>query len=204
LLAADRYRSKELQMMGFFDTPQAQSEPDGGGSTSPGTGITADVDVNVSLPSVDADVRIDLPSVDADVSFLAGDCDNSGVDAQINVVTPDTLLDIHAPGLLDVTLGTDNGASDCSDAIHVEALNGDHLLEVHAPGLLDATIGGAELGQIVGGSDCGSGGSNGDGIQVELLNGEHIAEVHVPSVADVTVGGETGGLLHGLDDIGGC
>jgi hypothetical protein len=194
-------------MMAIFDTPQAQSEPDGG-STSPGApGIAADVDVNVSLPSVDADVcigDIDLPSVDADVSLLASDCDNSGVDAQINVVTPDTLVDIHAPGLLDVTLGAENGTSDCSDAIHVEALNGDHLLEVHAPGLLDATIGGAELGQIVGGSDCGSGGSHGDGIQVELLNGEHIAEVHVPSVADVTVGGETGGMLHGLDDIAGC
>jgi hypothetical protein len=195
-------------MMGFFDTPQAQSEPDGGGSTSPGTpGITTDVDVNVSLPSGDAEVRIgdiNLPSVDADVSLLGGDCDASGVDARINLVTPDTLVDIHAPGLLDVTLGADNSASDCSDAIHVEALNGDHLLEVQAPGLLDATIGGAELGQIVGGSDCGLGGSHGDGIQVELLNGEHIAEVHVPSVADVTVGGETGGLLHGLDHIGVC
>ena len=190
--------------MAIFDTPHAQSEPDGG-STGPSTSnITGDLDVNVSLPTVDAELRIDLPSVDADVNLMAGDCDNSGVDAQINISTPDSLVDIHAPGLLDVTLGANNGTSDCSDGIRVEALNGDHLLEVNAPGLLDATIGGAELGQIVGGSDCGSCGSHGDGIQVELLNSEHIADVHVASIADVTVGGETDGLLHGLGDIGGC
>jgi len=155
--------------MGSFDITQAESGPDAG-STSPSTpGISAGVDIDVSLPSVDAQVC--MPNVEASVNLLAGDCDNSGVDAQINVVTPDTLVNIHAPGLLDVTLGAENSTSDCSDAIHVEALNGDHLLEVHAPGLLDATIGGAELGQVVGGSDCGSCGSHGDGIQVELLNG---------------------------------
>ena len=75
---------------------------------------------------------------------------------------------------------------------------------VHTPGLLDATIGGAELGQILGGSDCGASGSHGDGIQVEVLTGEHVAEAHVPGVADVTIGsGESGGRLHGLDDIAG-
>ena len=199
--------------MGFFNKGEmAQSEPAADSNASPVNPlITADVDVglgNLSLPSVDAEVRIgdiNLPSVEGNVSLLAGDCDGSGLGAQHDVVGADNLLDIHAPGLLEVTVGAENGTSDCSDGIHVEALNGDHLLEAHAPGLLDATIGGAELGQILGGSDCGSSGSHGDGIQVELLNGENVGEAHVPGVAEVTIGsGESGGLLHGLDDIVGC
>ena len=219
--------------MGFFNTGEMpQSEPAGASNVSPvNPGITADVDVglgNVSLPSVDAEVSvgdINLPSVGANVSLLAGDCDGSGlvhvgnsdggldinvVDTngdglQIDVVTPDSLLDVHAPGLLDLTVG--GGNPDClpdGHAIEVEALNGEHLLEVHAPGLLDVTIGGAELGQILG-SDCGPNGSDGNGIQVEVLNGEHVAEAHVPGVANVTIGSaDAGGLLHGIDDIAGC
>ena len=195
-------------MMAIFDIPQAHAEPDSGGSADSGTpAITAGLDVDVTLPSVDASVcisEVNLPNVEASVNLLAGECDGSGADAQINVVTPDALVNIHAPGLLDVTLGADNSTSDCSDGIHIGALNSDHLLEVHAPGLLDATIGGAELGHIVGGSDCGACGAHGDGIQVEVLDGEHLADIHVPSIADVTVGGETDGLLHGLGDLGSC
>lgn len=197
--------------MGFFNTGEMpQSEPAADSNDSPVNPlITVDVDAalcDLSLPSVDAEVRIaeiNLPSVDANVSLLAGDCDGSGQGSH-NIVGVDNLLDVHAPGLLEVTVGAENGTSDCSDGIHVEALNGDHLLAVHAPGLLDATIGGSELGHILGGSDCGPSGVHGEGIQVELLNGDHVAEAHVPGVADVTVGsGASGGLLHGLDDIGG-
>ena len=199
--------------MGYSSTNQPQSEPAGDSNVGPGNpGLTAGVDVglgNVSVPGVDADVCLgDLPSVEADVNLLAGDCDGSGLinvgNSGAGIEVGD--LDIHAPGLLDVTIGGGNAdcPSDGSHGIEVEALNGEHLLEVHAPGLLDVTIGGAELGQILG-SNCGSNGSDSDGIQVEVLNGEHIAEAHVPGVADVTIGsGNSGGLLHSVDDIAGC
>jgi hypothetical protein len=226
LLAGASYSSKELQMMGFFNTGQGQSGPGGDSNVgSSNSGISANVDLglgNISLPSVDAEIRVgdvnlpgegaefragdlNLATVNADVSLLSGECDGSGLDVRLDLDAPNKLLDVDASGLLEVTVGADNATSDCSDSIHVEALNGDHLLMVQAPGTLDATIGGSELGQILGGLDCSSSGSQGDGIEVEVVSGEHVADAHVPGVADVAIGsGGSAGLLHGLDDIASC
>lgn len=137
---------------------------------------------------------------------------------EIDALQDGNLLDVHAPNLADITVGSGevggildlvgDAASGVAggDGITIEALNGENIAEVHASDVADVTVGGAsELGGLLGTLDDAVGGAadaggNGDGISVEVLNGEYAAEAHVPGALDATVGGaELGNLTGGLE-----
>jgi hypothetical protein len=134
-----------------------------------------------------------LVNVDSGATSGIGAIDGLTVAA----VTPDSLVDAHAPGLADATvsdpgildgIGGDNPLG--GDGITVAAL-GDNLAEVNGQPL---------LGDALGGSGIPDGLLGGNGIVVEALNGDNTAEVHAPSAADVTVSGaELANLGDGLN-----
>jgi hypothetical protein len=142
----------------------------------------------------------------------------------VHAVSSDSLVDAHAPGLLDATVGdgtvsgildgvtgsgltdTVNGIADGFGGIEVDALSGKNLAEVHAPSIADASVGGgSELGSLLGGltgvvDDAGGAEGGFGGIEVEAVNGQNLAEAHAPGIADATVGGaELGNLVGGVD-----
>jgi len=91
------------------------------------------------------------------------DCLPDGHAIEVEALNGEHLLEVHAPGLLDVTIG---GAelgqilgSDCGpngsdgNGIQVEVLNGEHVAEAHVPGVADVTIGSADAGGLLHGLD---------------------------------------------------
>ncbi|MTD94101.1 hypothetical protein GIW81_07085 [Hyphomicrobium sp. xq] len=146
---------------------------------------------------------------------------------QVDAVNSGSLLDAHAPGLLDATVGDGSvagvvdgvtgdglggivsgltGATDGFQGVQIDALDGTNIAEVNAPGVADATVGGAELGNLLDGGGSLLGeltdgiGSGSSGIEVDALNGDNLAEAHAPGVADATVGGaELGNILGGAE-----
>jgi hypothetical protein len=111
------------------------------------------------------------------------------------VLNGDNIAEIHAPPLLDATVGGGD----------LGGLLGDG--GVLGGGLLGGV--GDTVGDVVGGV---TGGANGlGGITAEVLNGENVAEIHAPPLLDATVGGGAlgsllgggGGLLGGDGLLGG-
>ncbi len=209
------------------DTPSGSQGGDTStSSTSGGSGLVSagGSDGGINIIGGDTDGNGDgLINVHADApNGVTGDT-LDGV--QVDVVNSDSLIDAHAPSLLDATVGDGTvadivdgapGATDGLDGlvsafqgIEVDALDGNNILDAQSPGLVDATVSGSELGGIVDGL---GGPSDGQGIQVDALDGTNVADVNAPGIADATVGGaelgnllDTGGGLSGgiTDDVGG-
>jgi hypothetical protein len=197
--------------------------PTGGSDTgAPGiVGVGNDangLDISAGDTNGDGSGLVSVHS-DATGGFAGGTLDGVQVDA----ITSDSILDAHAPGLVDATvdgdlgdglLGSSGGLADGllngvgGGGIQVDALEDGGVLDAHAPGLVDATVGGAELGNLIGGlPDTGSPLFGGDGITVDAVTPTDLVDVH-SGAADATVGnGDLGGLdlgntLDGLLDIG--
>jgi hypothetical protein len=200
--------------------------PDGG---SPQTGADSGTPGIIGLGSDSNGLDISAGDTDGDgnglVSVQSGA--TSGVAGgaleriQVDAITPDAILDAHAPSLIDATVDGDLGDGllggsitdglsngNGNGGIQIDALEDGNVLDVTAPQLADATVGGAELGNLIGGlPDTGTPLLGGDGITVDALTPTDVADVH-SGAADATVSnGDLGGLdlgnaLEGLLDIG--
>ncbi len=141
--------------------PGTGSDPSSGGADGSGGGP--------SVAIVDTDGDGDgLINVDSGAASGIGAIDGLTVDA----ITPDHLVDAHAPGLVGATvddpglldgvgsgsdfLGGLTGGLAGGDGITVDALDGDNIAEVHAPGIADVTVNGTELAQLGDGFGLGS------------------------------------------------
>ena len=187
--------------------PSSNTSSDGGGLVHAGNDSDGGLNLNVVDTDGNGDGLINVHS-DALNGVGGGALDGIHVDA----VNGDSLLDAHAPGLVDATVGDGGGLLDGvgsggdllgglngGDGIQVTALDGDSLATLNGHSLLGD---GAGLGQVIGGDGLGLGGLTGSGITVDAVNGDNLAEAHAPGIADATVGGEELGQILSGDGLG--
>lgn len=155
----------------------------GGGTTGGGENTGGGISIGIGGDGDGFGGGDGLINVDADTSGLTG----GSIDGiNVSALTPDSVLEVHAPGIVDATVGDGTIGSVLGDT--GSDGDGHGLVDVHADlsGVTDA-LDGAPLGGTI------------DGISVEVLNGDSILDVQAPDILHATVGDDAGSLGDVLD-----